>query len=114
MFEQMIRPHNLLIGFLYSLGGIILTIILEFLGRTFSWDIASDSICLAAGLILLLCGWVGGNNISYTYRKENAYYKGKLPLEIREKIYLCRARFFDGAIIDLVASLILFSVFQAI
>ncbi len=114
MFEQMIKPRNMLIGLLYSLGGIALTIIFEFLGRTFSWNIASDSICLAAGLILLLCGWVGGNNISYTYRKENAYYKGKLPLETRERIYLLRARFLDGAIIDLIASLILFSIFQAI
>ncbi len=114
MLNSMMNMKNILLGILFSLIGIIASIVCEFLSRNYSWNLASDSISLAMGLVYLFLAWTIGNHISYTYRKQNSYYSGKLPEEIRDKVYNYRAPLLNAAIIDIVASLILFNIFQTI
>lgn len=105
-FKLMFKKKSLIFSLCFSSAALVLTVLIQVLCSVVNVDFMTESILLIIGLVFLLIGWVGGNRISYGYRKEKAMYSGPLPDDVKIKVYEFRAKFILTALIILLYSVI--------
>ncbi len=89
-----------------TLFNVILMLIFYFIDLKKSLNFDYYYLSALIGAINLLLGWMIPNHFDFEYRRKNAFYKGKLPIDIRNKMFSYRFPLMISGIIALIISCI--------
>ena len=87
---------------------LIFGLIFYFLNLADVLDFEGSFLVTLYGFVLLFLGWILGNHIDYSYRRSSKQYSGKLPDEMKQKIFSLRFPLFTSGGIALLLSILFY------